>query len=145
MIAHNSSINVRKVYYGALIKISLICKTLQNIELAKYDTENILKPRQNDKLEISLEHIKYIQSIIYGRICYLERYSNSDTIRIAIQYYLEALTSDNNKLELDDIRKKKTYKFIYADLQSLIKYVKNNSQVYPDIISDCGTLELLIK
>lgn len=115
------------------------------IELAKYDTENLLKSRQNDKLEISLEHIKYTQSIIYGRICSLEGYSNSDTIRIAIQYYLEALTSDNNKLELDDIRKKKTYKFIYADLQSLIKYVKNNSQDYTDIISDCGTLELLIK
>ena len=115
------------------------------IELAKYDTENTLKSRQNDKLEISLEHIKYTQSIIYGRICALEEYTNSDTIRIAIQYYLEALTSDNNKLELDDIREKKTYKFIYADLQSLIEYVNNNSQDYSDIINDCGILESLIK
>lgn len=53
------------------------------IELAKYDTENILKSRKNDKLEISLEHIKYTQSIIYGRICALEEYSNSNAIRIA--------------------------------------------------------------
>lgn len=114
------------------------------IELAKYDTENILKSRKNDKLEISLEHIKYTQSIIYGRICALEEYSNSNTIRIAVQCYLEALTSDNNKLELDDIREKKTYKFIYADLQSLIEYVNNNSQDYSDIINNCRVLESLI-
>lgn len=114
------------------------------IELAKYDTENILKSRKNDKLEISLEHIKYTQSIIYGRICTLEEYSNSNTIRIAVQCYLEALTSDNNKLELDDIREKKTYKFIYADLQSLIEYVNNNSQDYSDIINNCRVLESLI-
>lgn len=114
------------------------------IELAKYDTENILKSRKNDKLEISLEHIKYTQSIIYGRICALEEYSNSNTIRIAVQCYLEALTSDNNKLELDDIREKKTYKFIYADLQSLIEYVNNNSQDYSDIINNCRVLESLL-
>lgn len=114
------------------------------IKLAKYDTENILKSRKNDKLEISLEHIKYTQSIIYGRICALEEYSNSNTIRIAVQCYLEALTSDNNKLELDDIREKKTYKFIYADLQSLIEYVNNNSQDYSDIINNCRVLESLI-
>ena len=114
------------------------------IELAKYDTENILKSRKNDKLEISLEHIKYTQSIIYGRICALEEYANSNTIRIAVQCYLEALTSDNNKLELDDIREKKTYKFIYADLQSLIEYVNNNSQDYSDIINNCRVLESLI-
>lgn len=114
------------------------------IELAKYDTENILKSRKNDKLEISLEHIKYTQSIIYGRICALEEYSNSNAIRIAVRCYLEALTSDNNKLELDDIREKKTYKFIYADLQSLIEYVNNNSQDYSDIINNCRVLESLI-
>ena len=114
------------------------------IELAKYDTKNILKSRKNDKLEISLEHIKYTQSIIYGRICALEEYSNSNTIRIAVQCYLEALTSDNNKLELDDIREKKTYKFIYADLQSLIEYVNNNSQDYSDIINNCRVLKSLI-
>lgn len=114
------------------------------IELAKYDTENILKSRKNDKLEISLEHIKYTQSIIYGRICALEEYSNSNTIRIAVRCYLEALTSDNNKLELDDIREKKTYKFIYADLQSLIEYVNNDSQDYSDIINNCRVLESLI-
>ena len=87
----------------------------------------------------------YTQSIIYGRICALEKYSNSDTIRIAIKYYLEALTSENNKLELDDIREKKTYKYIYADLQSLIEYVNNNSQDYSDIINNCSVLESLIK
>ena len=68
MTVHSSSINERKVYYGALIKIFLsnMQEAAKYIELVKYDTENILKSRQNDKLEISLEHIKYTQSIIYG-------------------------------------------------------------------------------
>ena len=115
------------------------------IELAKYDTENILKSHKNDKLEIALEHIKYTQSIIYGRICTLEKYSNPDTIRSSIEFYLDALTSENNKLELDDIRKKKTYKYIYADFQSLIDFVNGNSQDYSDIVDDCSLLEALIK
>ena len=124
--------------------LSNMLEAAKYIELAKNDTENILKSRKNDKLEISLEHIKYTQSIIYGRICALEEYSNSNAIRIAVRCYLEALTSDNNKLELDDIREKKTYKFIYADLQSLIEYVNNNSQDYSDIINNCRVLESLI-
>ena len=125
--------------------LSSIQESAKYIELARFDTEGILKFRSNEKLKISLDHIKYTQSIIYGRICALEKYLNSDTIRVSIGYYLDALTSENNKLELEDIRKKKTYKFIYADIRSLIDYVNNSSQYYQDILDKCKILESLIK
>ena len=125
--------------------LSSMQESAKYIELARFDTEGILKSSQNDKLKISLEHIKYTQSIIYGRICVLEGYSNPSTIKQSIRCYLEALTSDNNKLELEDIREKKTYKYIYDDLQSLIDNVNKNSQYYADVLNDCNILESLIK
>lgn len=125
--------------------VTSIHEAAKYIDLAKFDTESILKSHRNDKLEISLEHIKYTQSIIYGRICALEKYSNPETVKLSIRCYLDALTSENNKLELDDIRDKKTYKYIYDDLHSLINHVSDNSQKYSDILADCNAIDMLLK
>lgn len=116
------------------------------INLARFDTESLLKSKNNDKLEISLDHIKYTQSIIYGRICSLEDFSKPDNVVNALSYYLDSLSSENNQLELEDIKKRKTYKYIYDDLYSLIDYVNSNPQNYPEnAVKNCNAIVMLLR
>lgn len=92
------------------------------VDLARHDVEVILKHKFNKKLKISLEHIKYTQASIYGRLCALNNYREEEITIKTLQYYKEALSSDENYGNREDLVRKKTEKYIYEDLQGLLNY-----------------------
>ncbi|MDV0447051.1 hypothetical protein MsAg5_09230 [Methanosarcinaceae archaeon Ag5] len=94
------------------------------VKVARYDTENNPSLPENDKLKIALEHIKYTQSKIYGRICVLQKYEKIKYVEYALQYYEDALSE--NDILLKSI-KKKSEKSTYDDLKNLIIHVTNNN------------------
>lgn len=98
------------------------------IALAKHDTKNRLSHSQSIPLKISLEHIRYTQSKIYGRLCALEHYTEPKNIELAIQYYNEALFSPENAEELKALREKKAEKRFYNDLKDLINFLRDNGE-----------------
>lgn len=117
------------------------------VNLARYDIENILKSKYNEKLKISLEHVKYTQASIWGRICNLENYINEASVINSINYYDEALSSDENYNERKALMEKKTKKHIYEDLMNLLKYIKtkmnNNTELMEKAHSLAAQLNLI--
>lgn len=110
------------------------------VNLARYDIENILKSKYNEKLKISLEHVKYTQASIWGRICNLENYINEDSVINSINYYVEALSSDENYGERVALMEKKTEKHIYEDLISLFKHIKANMKDNEELVQEVNSL-----
>jgi hypothetical protein len=114
-----------------------IQNAVKYIDLARHDVEMILKGKFNDKLNISLEHIKYTQASIYGRLCILSNFKDISTAIKSLQYYKEALSSDQNYSERMDFIRKKTEKYIYEDLKGLLEFFIINDESFA---SDAKTL-----
>lgn len=113
---------------------------IKYVDLARHDVEVILKHRYNKKLKISLEHIKYTQASIYGRLCALNNYKDNEITVKTLQYYKEALSSDENYGNREDLVRKKTEKYIYEDLQGLLNYFVSNYPVDSAVV--LGTKQL---
>lgn len=110
------------------------------VSLARYDIENILKSKYNEKLKISLEHVKYTQASIWGRICCLQNYSNRDSVINSINYYDEALSSYENYDERIALMEKKTDKHIYEDLINLLKYIEDTMKDNTELVQKANSL-----
>jgi len=108
--------------------------------LAIYDIENILRGRYNEKLKISLGHVKYTQASIWGRICSLEKYLKPDSVIKSLQYYVEALTSGENYDERMALIEKKIEKHIYEDLFNLLRHITDYMKDDIDITQKCSIL-----
>lgn len=113
---------------------------IKYVDLARHDVEVILKHRYNKKLKISLEHIKYTQASIYGRLCALNNYKDNEITVKMLQYYKEALSSDENYGNREDLVRKKTEKYIYEDLQGLLNYFVSNYPVDSAVVLETKQL-----
>lgn len=110
------------------------------VDLARHDVEVILKRKFNEKLKISLEHIKYTQASIYGRLCALSNYKEDGVAIKSLQYYKEALSSDENYGNRIDLVRKKTEKYIYEDLQGLLNYFISKDETETDLALEAKQL-----
>lgn len=113
----------KSIFWLCPNEIEEIAEAVKYIDLSRYDIENMLKMKDNEKLKISLEHVKYTQASIYGRYCNLQQYSDEKTIIKAIKLYDEAINSDENSDERKALMEKRAKKHIYQDLINLIKYI----------------------
>lgn len=96
------------------------------VELSVHDIENILKTKYNKSLKISLDHVKYTRANIYGRLCNLNGYQDTDNVLKALNYYIDALNCEENYDEREAIIYKKGDKHIYSDLYELLKTIFYN-------------------
>ena len=106
------------------------------VDLARYDVQNLLKRKYNEKLKISLEHIKYTQASIYGRMCAISNYKDANMVQKSLFYYKEALMSTENSNEREEIIKKKAQKYIYEDFQNLLKHISTHKDAYSNLLDD---------
>jgi hypothetical protein len=122
-----------------------VAESSKYIGLARHDTENILKRRHNEKLNISLEHIKYTQASIWGRICAIEKYSNDEHLITSLGFYVEALSSPENDAERQALLEKKSEKRIYEDLSNMMEYIKANKVSESEYVIKANTLANLLQ
>jgi len=113
----------KSIFWMCPDEYSEIKEAAKYVDLARHDIENILKTKDNEKLKISLEHTKYTQASIYGRVCALEHYIDKINVIKSVNYYYEALSSSENTVELDALKEKKAEKHIYQDLISILNYL----------------------
>lgn len=130
----------KSVFWLCPDEISEIEIAAKYVDLARHDVEVILKQRFNDKLKISLEHIKYTQASIYGRLCALSGYTDADKNAKSLGYYKEALLSDENYSERLDLIEKKSEKYIYEDFHSLLTHFVSHQESYSEYSAEAKKL-----
>ena len=113
----------KSIFWLCPNEIDEMAEAVKYIDLSRYDIENILKTKYNEKLKISLEHVKYTQASIYGRYCNLQGYNDEKTIIKAIHLYDEAINAEENFDERIALMEQRAEKHIYQDLIDLIKYI----------------------
>lgn len=130
----------KSIFWLCPDEISEIEIAAKYVDLARHDVEVILKQRFNEKLKISLEHIKYTQASIYGRLCALYNYTEADKNTKSLEYYAEALLSEENQNERQDLIEKKSEKYIYEDFYALLTYFCSHKKSYPKYFLDAEKL-----
>lgn len=109
------------------------------INLSHHNTEVLYKSNGNKLLNISLGHIEYTRSLIYGRICSLENYANEENIKISLGYYSEALLNPVNSKELESLREEDTDKRIRNDLEKLLMFIADGNGLDDGMIQQALT------
>ena len=123
--------------------ISEMKKAYGYIKVAYYNTDINLKRNPSKwHLNISLGHIAYTRALIYGRICFLEKYVDIDNTLLSLEFYQKALFNPVNREELKILREGKTDKRIRHDLRYLLEHILGSEKINED--KKCEASDLML-